>query len=137
MEEETLLENLKEEMKEKRAEMETLLNKIQDIPSNLSKKVKEVSDFKGLKDVGEAVVEMEREVSEKRNNIQGTIQEIQDDMEKLKTLKNKANKPDVLPEVKSLLESIRDKKGDLDKSIKELEQLKDKYSSKFFKKQEP
>lgn len=134
MEEETLLENLEEEMKEKRAEMESLLNKIQDFPSNLSKKLKEVSDFKGLKDVGEAVVEMEREVSEKRNNIQSIIQEIQDDMEKFKTLKNKTKKPETLPEVKSLLESIRDKKDNLDKSLKELDQLKDKYSKKFFKK---
>jgi len=134
MEEETLLEDLREEMKEKRAEMEALLKNIQDIPSKLPKKVKEVSDFKGLKDIGEAVVEMEREVSEKRNNIQSIIQEIQDDMEKFKTLKNKTKKPETLPEVKSLLESIRDKKDNLDKSLKELDQLKDKYSTKFFKK---
>jgi len=134
MEEETLLENLEEEMKEKRADMETLLNKIQDFPLNLSKKLKEVSDCKGLKEVGDTVVEMEREVSEKRNNIQGTIQEIQDDMEKFKTLKNKTKKPDVIPEIKSLLESIRDKKDNLDKFIKELDKLKDKYSKKFFKK---
>lgn len=133
MEEETLLEDLKEEMKEKRAEMEALLKNIQDIPSKLPKKVKEVNDFKGLKDVGEAVVEMEREVSEKRKNIQSKIQEIQDDMEKFKTLKNKTKKPDVFPEIKSLLESIRDNKNNLDKSIKELYQLKDKYSKKFFK----
>lgn len=128
-----VLKKLEEDMKNKMAEMQKILGELQaesaKSPEELMKKAGEAKD---VKVVADAVKEMQQEVGQKREVVEAALKEIQAQMEQLRALKERAQKEDVTEEVKSLLLKISDKKGSLEKAIGELQELKTKYTKKFF-----
>ncbi|MDA2929105.1 autophagy-related protein 17 [Acidobacteria bacterium AH-259-O06] len=127
---ESPLEALEEEVLKKRAEMSELLEKIQDIPSQV-KQLGKISEFAELKNIGDAVAEMEKKVGEKREAIQSTLRDIQDEIASLRKLGEKAATEDVTEEMKNLVERVKEKKESVEKAIQEVDQLREHYSKMF------
>ncbi|MDA2925963.1 autophagy-related protein 17 [Acidobacteria bacterium AH-259-G07] len=125
------LQALEEEVLKKRAEMSELLEKIQDIPSQVTEQLGKISDFGELKNIGDAVVEMEKNVAEKREYIQSKLRDIQDEMEAFKKLGEKAATEDVTQEMKNLVKRVKEKKESLEKAIEEVQELRLHYSKMF------
>lgn len=125
------LQGLEEELLKKRAEMSELLERIQDIPSQVTEQLGEISEFTQLKNIGHAVAEMEEKVGEKREAIQSKLQDIQDEMASLRKLGQKATTEDVREEMKNLAERVKEKKQSLGKAIEEVQELRAHYSKIF------
>ena len=125
------IEALENEILKKRAEMSGLLDKIQELPSQLTEQLGKISEFGELRDIGDTVVEMEKKVGEKREVIQGMLRDIQDQMASLRTLGEKATTKDVTEEMKNLAERVKEKKESLEKAVGEVQQLSAHYSKMF------
>ncbi|MFZ6016844.1 MAG: hypothetical protein ACOYU0_04365 [Nitrospirota bacterium] len=132
-----VLKELEVEMKNKMAEMQKILDELQaesaKSPQEWMKKVGEATD---VRVVADAVKQMQQEVGEKRQSVEAVLKEIQAQMEQLRVLREQAQKEDVTAEIKSLLLKVREKKESLEKAIKDIEELKAKYTKKFLDKEE-
>ncbi|MBC8343390.1 MAG: hypothetical protein H8E61_05375 [Bacteroidetes bacterium] len=124
-------EALEKELLKKRSEMSELLEQVQDIPSQINEQLGKIEDFGELKKIGEAVVEMEKNVGEKRDNIQDKLQDIQTDLKELKKLGEKTTVEDIKTEMKALVKRLTDKKESLEKAINEVDTLRGHYSKLF------
>lgn len=122
---------LEEELLQKRAEMSQLLGKVQDIPAQVGEQLGKISDFTELKTIGDAIVEMEKTVAEKRADIQGKLRDMQAEMASLKKLGEETTVEDIKGEMEDLLERVKEKKKSLEKAIKEVDEIREHYRKMF------
>lgn len=120
---------LEAELKRKRGEMETLLEELKTRAVKLPEK-KEITTEE-LKAKLEEVKEMQLEILQKKEGLEKALKEIGDEMRSLEELKAKAEKEDVRPAMQALVEQVKEKKARLEKAIREMEELKEKYAKKF------
>ena len=125
------IEALEEELLKKRAETSELLDKIQDIPSQVTEQLGKISEFAELKKIGDAVAEMEEKVSDKREAIQKTLRDIQNEMSSLRKLGEKTTTEDVKVEMDTLINRVKNKKEFLERAIGEVQQLTSHYTKMF------
>ncbi|MEW6674777.1 MAG: hypothetical protein AB1348_01945 [Nitrospirota bacterium] len=120
-------------MRNKMAEMQKILGELQAESAKSSQELmKKVGEATDVRVVADAIKEMQQEMGEKRQSVEVELKEIQAQMEQLRVLRERAQKEDVTADIKSLLLKIRDKKESLEKAIKDAEELKTKYTKKFF-----
>ena len=128
---EATLQALEEDVLKKRAQMSELLDKIQDIPSQVTEQLGKIPDFTELKNIGDAVAGMEKNVAEKREDIQSKLHDIQGEMASLRKLGEKSATGDVTEEIKNLVERVKEKKESLEKAIGEVQELRSHYNKIF------
>lgn len=127
------VQKLEEEMRKKMDELQNIQKELQaesaKPPEELMKKMRGLKDIKA---VGEAVREMQDKISEKRTAGEAALKDILKEVESLKGMKEKAKKEeDVTEELKAVAVRMLDKKGVLEKAVRELEELRERYSKKF------
>lgn len=127
----TQFQALEKELLKKRTEMSELLEQIQNIPAQINEQLGKIEDFGELKKIGETVVEMEKIVGEKRENIQNKMQDIQAELKELKKLGKKTSVADIKAEMNGLVERLTEKKGSLEKAINEIDIIREHYSKVF------
>lgn len=127
----TTFQQIENEVLKKRAEMSELLEKVQDIPAQINEQLEKISDFRELKEISDAVVEMEKDVSKKREDIQTKLIDIQDDMAALRKLGEKTTVENIKTEMETLLKRVKEKKKSLENAIQEVDQLREHYGKIF------
>lgn len=125
------IEILEEELLKKRAETSELLEKIQDIPSQVTEQLGKISDFAELKQIGDAVADMETKVGERRQAIQTMLRDIQNEMSSLRKLGEKTTTEDIKVEIDSLINRVKKKKESLENAIGEVQELTSHYTKMF------
>ena len=129
-----VLNKLEKELRSKMTQMQKMLGDLQkQVLKSPEKQLKKMGEVEGATDVARVVGEMQGKIEEKRKVAETTIKDLQKEVESLKSFKEKAEGKDVTNALKSIALSMRDKKESLEKTIKELEELKDEYTKKFFR----
>lgn len=128
-----VLKKLEEDLRSKMETMQKMLKDLQaesaKSPEELMKKMGEVKD---VKIVAEAIKEMQDRIKEKRIAVETTLKDVQKDIESLRGIKERVKEEEVTSELKSIVVSMRGKKETLGKAVKELEELREEYTKKFF-----
>lgn len=127
------VQKLEEEMRKKMDELQNIQKELQaesaKPPEELMKKM---GGLKDIKAVGEAVREMQDKIREKRTAGEAALKDILKEVESLKGMKEKTKREeDVSEELKAVAVRMLDKKGVLEKAVRELEELRERYSKKF------
>lgn len=128
------LNKLEKELRSKMTQMQKMLGDLQkQVLKSPEEQLKKMGEVEGATGVARVVGEMQGKIEEKRKVTETTIKDLQKEVESLKSFKEKAQGKDVTNALKSIALSMRDKKESLEKTIKELEELKDEYTKKFFR----
>lgn len=126
------IKKLEAEMRKKMEEMGAALRELQEKTPSV-----EGIAIEGIESKLQAVKEMQMEMLQKKEGLETALREIQGVVQSFKELrdKEKEKKEDVRPAIAALREKMKEKKESLQKAIKEMENLKDKYTKKFYGRQ--
>lgn len=124
------LEKLEVEKRQKKEEMESLIEELQTaLRSTSPSKPSDKINVERQQALTQAVNEMQADMKQKRELIETTLREIKEGMKTLKELQGKANKgkENVRPKITTMLEKMKERKKALVEAAQEMELMQKKY----------